>query len=390
MKNKNIKIKSKWGLLIIGVLCSVVIFPIYLFSRGNFISLDFIPTPHNEKENLHVEKPEIVKGIYLTAYSAGTKRFDELLELIKNTELNTMVIDIKTGSGEITFEPKNPNLTKYSSVNVLIEDLDGMIKKAHEAGVYLIARNFVFQDPAVVKKHPDWAVQNKYGGVWKDWKGVTWLDASVRGVWDYNVLLSREVYERGFDEINFDYIRFPSDGPMASIKYNFWDGESKTETMKEFYSYLDEKLRKKGIIISADLFGLTCCNNGIPSIGQDVIDASQYFDDVAQMVYPSHYFDGFIGYANPADHPYEIVKYSLDETNKKFEKFYEENPESDVEFAGLRPWLQDFDIGAIYDAKKVRAQIQAVYDAGGSGWLIWNARNVYEEDAFLIEDPNTQ
>lgn len=383
MKFKKRKIKTKWGFVIIGGLCAVAICPIYFFSNGDFVLFDLPSINHNKKESSHIKQPEIIKGIYLTAYSAGTKRFDELLELIKNTELNAMVIDIKTGSGEIAFEPTNPNLTKYSSVNPIINDLDELVKKAHNADVYLIARNFVFQDPAVVKKHPEWAVQNKYGGVWKDWKGVTWLDPSVRGVWDYNVLLSKEIYDRGFDEINFDYIRFPSDGPMANIEYDFWDGVDRATTMKKFFAHLDENLRQKKIPISVDLFGLTCCNKGDMSIGQKVVDAYQHFDAVAQMVYPSHYYGGFIGKANPADFPYEVVKYSMDESKKKFEEFHTENPDFSGNFATLRPWLQDFDIGAVYDAQKVRAQIQAAYDAGCSGWMIWNARNVYEESAFL-------
>ncbi|MEA3272078.1 MAG: putative glycoside hydrolase, partial [Patescibacteria group bacterium] len=273
MKKRKHLIKTKWALPVVGIFFVVALCSIYFFSNGEFVSFDLTPLPHNPSN--HVKQPEIVKAIYLTAWSASTKRFDELLELVKNTELNAMVIDIKTGSGEIAFEPKNPNFTKYSSINVIIEDLDGIVEKAHEAGVYLIARNFVFQDPAVVKKHPEWAVQNKYGGVWKDWKGVTWVDPAVRGVWDYNVELSKEIYERGFDEINFDYIRFPSDGPMANIEYNFFDGVDRSETMKEFYAYLDEKLRQKKIPISADLFGLTCCNEGDMSIGQKVIDAYQ-------------------------------------------------------------------------------------------------------------------
>lgn len=390
MKLKSVKkiarkeMKNNLSALFLSLAFITALILIYLFSYGNFISFDFTSINHNEIKNNHVKKPETIKAIYLTAYSAGTKRFDQLLELIKETELNAMVIDIKTGSGSIAFEPVNQNLKKYSDTNVLIDNLDEIVKKAHDAGVYLIARNFVFQDPAVVKKHPAWAVQDKYGGVWRDWRGVTWLDPAVQGVWDYNVELSKEIYSRGFDEINFDYIRFPSDGNLSRMKFDYWDGKDRYKTMEEFYSYLDENLRKKGIIISADLFGLTCCNTGIPSIGQNVIDTLKYFDAVGQMVYPSHYYNGFIGLGNPASFPYEVVKYSLDETNKQIEKFKLDNP--DIELGTLRPWLQDFDLGAIYDAQKVRAQIQATYDANGSGWMIWNARNVYTEDAFLYKD----
>lgn len=341
---------------------------------------------YTEIKTAHIQTPEIVKAIYLTAYSAGSKRLDELLKFARQTEINSFVIDIKTGSGYLSFEPKNQNLKKFADTNIQISDLDGMIKKAHNEGIYLIARVFVFQDPAAVAKNPQWATQNKYGGLWKDWRGATWLDPSVQGVWDYNVELAREAYGRGFDEINFDYIRFPSDGPMANIKYNYWKGGEKFATIKSFYEYLDKNLRQRGIPISADLFGLTCCNTGDMAIGQRIIDAYPYFDAIGQMMYPSHYYGGFKQYKNPAEFPYEVVKMSLDETMARLKHFRAAHPEIPTEkFAKLRPWLQDFDIGANYDAAKIKAQIKAVADAGGAGWMFWNARNVYTEDGFAKE-----
>lgn len=350
------------------------------------IQFDFKKNPENKITN-HIITPETVKGIYLTAYSAGSKRFDELLEFARKTEINSFVIDIKTGYGYLAFEPKNTNLKKFADTNIQIPNLEEMIKKAHDAGIYLIARVFVFQDSAAVLKNPQWAVQDKSGGIWKDWRGASWLDPSVQGVWDYNVALAREAYERGFDEINFDYIRFPSDGPTTRMKFNYWKGGEKWKTLKIFYSYLNENLRRKGIPISADLFGLTCCKNNDLIIGQRIIDAYPYFDAISQMMYPSHYYGGFKQYKNPAEFPYEVIKISLDETKARLEHFRKAHPEIPEEnLAKLRPWLQDFDMGANYDAVKIQAQIKAVADAGGAGWMFWNARNVYTEDGFAAEE----
>jgi hypothetical protein len=309
------------------------------------------------------------------------------LKFAEKTEINSFVIDIKTGAGYLAFEPKNQNLKKFADVNIQIPDFDGMIKKAHGKNIYLIARVFVFQDPAAVAKNPQWAVQNKYGGLWKDWRGTTWIDPAVQGIWDYNITLAREAYERGFDEINFDYIRFPSDGPVAQMKFNYWKGGEKFATLKSFYEYLDKNLRQQGIPISADLFGLTCCNDNDLTIGQRIIDAYPHFDAISQMMYPSHYYGGFRQYKNPAEFPYEVVKMSLEETMVRLEHFRKAHPEIPAEkFAKLRPWLQDFDMGANYDAAKIKAQIKAVADAGGAGWMFWNARNVYTEDGFAIEE----
>jgi hypothetical protein len=344
------------------------------------------PAERIEIKTGHITTPETVKAIYLTAYSAGSKRFDELLKFAEKTEINSFVIDIKTGSGYLSFEPKNQNLKNFADTNIQIPDFDGIIKKAHDKNIYLIARVFVFQDPALVAKNPQWAVQNKYGGLWKDWRGATWLDPAVQGVWDYNVALGREAYERGFDEINFDYIRFPSDGPVSAMKFNYWKGGKKSETMKSFYEYLDKNLRASGIPISADLFGLTCCNDNDLTIGQRLVDAYPYFNAIGQMMYPSHYYGGFRQYTNPAEFPYEVVKMSLDETMVRLEHFRKAHPEiPEKNLAKIRPWLQDFDMGANYDAAKIRGQIKAVADAGADGWMFWNARNVYTEDGFANE-----
>ena len=211
------------------------------------------------------------------------------------------------------------------------------------------------------------------------------MDAAAVEVWDYNAAIAEEILDRGFDEVNFDYIRFASDGNLNDIRYPFWDEKKlKVNVLKEFFRYLWEKLPEAKL--SADLFGLATISTDGVGIGQHLEYALPYFDAIAPMLYPSHYFQGSFGYQNPAVYPYEIVKQSLEGAVRRINEFKEYASTTPVT-AKLRPWLQDFDLGADYDAVKVRAQIQAVDDVASSspelfdGWMIWNASNIYTKDA---------
>ncbi|PIR67042.1 MAG: hypothetical protein COU51_00430 [Parcubacteria group bacterium CG10_big_fil_rev_8_21_14_0_10_36_14] len=323
----------------------------------------------------HLKKSKVVKGIYLTAYTVGTRRLDELITFVKNNNLNAVVIDVKGPVGEPAFHLKRDALQKYNTQRELY-DVDGVINKLHEKGIYAIARLFVFQDPYIVGIEPQYALQRKGGGLWADYKGVRWLDPTHFGVWKYTVEFAREAYERGFDEVQFDYIRFPSDGNLATIEYSNWDGTTSKEVeIEKFFAYVSKVLRGVKIPISADLFGLVCCYDDYDlGIGQKLSRALPYFDFISPMMYPSHYANGFIGYANPADAPYGVVKYSMDEANRIRNGLLSS---TSTPLAELRPWIQDFDIGAVYDSFKVNEQIRAVEETGGEGFLIWNARNVY-------------
>ena len=193
-------------------------------------------------------------------------------------------------------------------------------------------------------------------GVWRDRKGIPWLDAGAREVWDYTIAISRDAYAVGFDEINFDYIRFPSDGDMKDIAYTHFNSASSTRVkqMEKFFKYLDKGLNDLPLPTSVDLFGLTTSSADDLGIGQKLEIAAPYFDYIAPMVYPSHYASGYLGFANPATKPYEVVKNSLDLASLKLLSLFQPQ---------LRPWLQDFDLGADYTAEMVRAQFKP-FDAG--------------------------
>ncbi len=352
----------------------------------------------------HVATPAAVKGIYMTSWIAGSKKSrDSLVKIADTTEINSVIIDVKDYTGKIAFEVLDPYLQKFNSVEKRIPDIRDFIATLHNKGIYVIGRICVFQDPHMVKLKPDLAVKRESdGGVWKDFKGISWLDVGAKDVWKYAVAIGIEAYRNGFDELNFDYIRFPSDGNMKDIRYPFSGKKPKPEVLREFFAYLNKELKSSGPsassgqapVLSADLFGMTTTNTDDLNIGQVLENTLPYFDYVSPMVYPSHYPPRFMGFANPAAKPYEVVKFSMDSAVRRaiatstVIALYGEEPLSTTtkpllyrkeafDQKKLRPWLQDFNLGATYTASMVRAQIQATYDAGLDSWMLWNAANHY-------------
>jgi len=324
--------------------------------------------------------PAYVKAIYITSWSAGTQsRMDYIVDLADKTEINAVVIDIKDYSGYVAYDTDIENVQKYGAEEIRISKINSLIKRLHDKNIYVIGRVTVFQDPVLAKARPDLAVKNSTtGAVWTDRKGLSWMDPAAKEVWDYNIEIAKEAASRGFDEINFDYIRFPSDGNLSVMGYPFYDGvKLKSEVIKDFFSYL--RSNTQGVKISADLFGLSTIKNDDMGIGQIIEYAYEFFDFVCPMVYPSHYAVSFLGYKNPADYPYEVVKYSMDSAILKLKA-------SGITTSKLRPWLQDFDLGAEYGEAEVRAQIKAVYDSGvNDGWMLWDPSNVYTKGALNTE-----
>lgn len=328
----------------------------------------------------HIKTPNSVKAIYMTSCVSATPKLREvLLDIAKSTEINSIVIDIKDFTGTITFNPDGEKFRGNGGRGCKSKDLKEFIHTLHENGIYVIGRISVFQDHFLVDKKPELAVKRKSNGeIWKDHKGISWFDAGSKEIWDYVIDLAKESYTLGFDEINFDYIRFPSDGNMDDIYYPFSNGKVKSEVIKEFFSYLKENLKVVGMPISADVFGMTTTNYNDLNIGQILEHALENFDYIAPMVYPSHYPPGFLNFPNPAEKPYEVIKYSMDIAFTRA-VIASSSPNK------LRPWLQDFNLGSNYDAEKIRMQIQATYDSGLNSWMLWNASNRYTASALLEE-----
>lgn len=327
--------------------------------------------------------PAIAKGLYLTGWVAGSSaRQDQIIALMKKNGLNSVVVDIKDYSGHVSYAMDVPEVKKSGADKELrMGDPFNMIRKFHENGIYVIGRISTFQDPILAKAHPEWAMLNTATGKpWADRKGLSWMDPAAKPVWDYDIAIAKDAFNRGFDEINFDYVRFASDGNLKSIGFPVWDKVTpKHQVIADFFRYVREQLAGK--TISADLFGLTAVNSDDLGIGQVIEDAYKNFDYVSPMIYPSHFANGFIGYQNPAQYPYEVIKYSMEKALAKLDRL-QASSTPEVKLAKLRPWLQVFDMGAVYDKSKVDAQIRATEQVlatstANGGWLLWDAANTY-------------
>lgn len=323
-------------------------------------------------ESRQAKNPETnIKGLYLTAYSTSrSEKINEIIGLINRTELNAVVIDIKDYTGAVLYDSRVPLVRELGTAEDFLGNVRPLIAKLHSNNIYVIARQTVFQDPALAEKKPEWAIKKKSGGLWRDRKGLAWVDPTKPEIWAYNVAIAKEAIRMGFDEINFDYVRFPSDGDMESVVYTTGD-KPKYEVMKEFYSYLNKTLSKEPAWISIDMFGFVMEKEGDDdmNIGQRLSDAVDNIDYICPMMYPSHYPSGHLGLDNPAEHPREVFENGMKLGVPNFEG----------KRAKVRPWIQAFSLGAEYGEEKIRAQIDAVEKYPNAGWLLWNASNRYSD-----------
>lgn len=335
-------------------------------------------------------EPMEIKGVYVHAYTAASPEFENIISLVEETELNAVIIDFKTFEGEIAFDSEVPLANEAGLENPVIQDMGDIVRRLHDKNIYAIARISVFQDDAFATHVPDAAVKNrKTGGVWDDYKGLSWADPSNPKAWAYNTALAKEAVRLGFDEVNFDYIRFPSDGSINDMVFSNWDPQTpKYELIRSFLEYLSGELRPTGIFISVDVFGLTTVKDDDLNIGQRIVDFVPYVDYISPMVYPSHYPDYFMRFPNPSENPYEVVFASMAGAYRKVVTHPDYNP-AEKRHARLRPWLQDFNLGAEYGSREVRAQIQASNDAHSLGWMLWNANNRYTKGALHGGDAPT-
>lgn len=328
----------------------------------------------------HIKTPEHVKAVYMSSWVAGSPSIrSRLVKLIEDTELNAVVIDVKDNTGVVTWDGR-------------ARDINEFIDELHSKNIYVIARVSAFQDPLYVKLHPEEAVlSKKTGGIWKDHKGIPWVDSGSRKMWRYVEDISKESYARGFDEVNLDYIRFPTDGALADMSFPI-SGKggvfvNKPAIIGEFYSYITSSLRKDGIPVSGDLFGIIMVTKvDIAVLGQDMHTALETFDYVAPMIYPSHFYPGTAGYQKPAQHPGEIITYSMKlGIDIADEVASSTGISTSTVRAKYRPWYQDFDMGGVYTAEMVRAQISAGEKLGIKSWMLWDPANKYTPTALKTQ-----
>lgn len=331
-----------------------------------------------------VAQPDVkVKGVYATAWAAVGSRFDRLLELIEQTDLNAMVIDVKTDSGQVTF-PADTAMVKDTGAasHAMIADLAGKVEELHRRNIYAIARLVVFKDPYLAERKPEWAMRTKDGNVWRDPKGTAWVDPFREEVWRYNQEIAVAAASAGFDEIQFDYIRFPENGKRVDEEVTFpaSNGRSKADAVQQFLHESRAKLAPYRVKVSADVFGMTASSDNDMGIGQIWSRMAPELDIICPMVYPSHYADGAFGIEHPDLQPYRVIQRALGDALAKNDALRKQSPPAEP--AAIRPWLQSFTAAWLkphltYGNVEVQEQIKAARELGIDEFLIWNSGSKY-------------
>lgn len=331
--------------------------------------------------------PVKVKALYLTGWTVGSdEKVQKYIDIAKTTEINSYVVDIKDDDGLVGYESQIPAVREIGAWTRKY-DADKVLKAFHDNGIHVIGRLVVFKDPILSSKKPELAIKHANGGLWKDNHKLTWLSPYNRDSWPYIIEIAKEAVKKGFDEIQFDYIRFANDGDKKAMNFGTQD-KKKDEIICEFISYARKEL--PDVILSADVFGIICESPGdTEGIGQNLEKVGMELDYISPMVYPSHYAVGQkvngVQFMKPDMDPYGVVYQTLLKANKRI---------SQVEGyrAGVRPYLQDFTASWLgkgyyqtYGVEQVKQQIKATYDAGYDEWILWDANNKYEIGALEKE-----
>lgn len=331
--------------------------------------------------------PIKVKGIYVSGPVAGIDRMDELIALVDETELNAMVIDIKNDEGRVTYKMQSEKVIEIEAGIRYIPDIEALVQKCKEKNIYLIARIVAFKDPYLAEKCPELAIKKKTGEIFKDKSGLAWVNPYKKEVWDYLIEVSKEAAKIGFDEIQYDYIRFSTD--LKSDELDFGpetENKSKIEIISEFTQYACEALADMNVYVSADVYG-TIIDNKVDQkiVGQDYVEMASYLDYICPMVYPSHYGNGVYGIEIPDTEPYKTVNAAMNAATKELSVLSEEDR------AINRVWIQSFTATWVkghttYGPEQIRQQIRGAYDAGFDEWILWNASIKYQRDSLLTDE----
>lgn len=327
-----------------------------------------------------------VRGIYVSGPMAGSSNLDDLIELIDSTELNTVVIDVKNDDGQVTYNMDIEAVRETDACVNYISDISELIYTLKEHNIYVIARIVCFKDPLLAETSPELALLKDDGTPVTDGNGLGWVNPYKPGVWKYIVDIARQAAKDGFDEIQFDYVRFPVVSKNDNVVYGVaMNSNIKCQSIKSFLKYAVHQLHEEDVKVSADVFG-TIIGSEIDknSVGQDYVALGEIVDAISPMVYPSHYGPGNFGLAVPDAQPYETVLGAMNKSVSELSSIPEDKK------ATVRPWLQAFTASWVdghirYDGDAIRAQIQAVYDAGYTEWILWNAANRYSSDGLETE-----
>jgi len=328
---------------------------------GQLIVVDKPPTPR--------PYPREVRGIHVSAPLAGLPGKLEDYTALTAYGLNTIEVDVKDENGQVGFVSSDlPPLARDIGAARPYYDAESVVRRVHAAGMYLIGRVVVFEDPVLSASRPSLAVLRTDGSRWLNNAGLGWVNPYDRRVWRYAVGVGAAAARAGFDEIQFDYVRFPSDGDVSQIVYPHARAEAKGTTIAEFLRYASSVLRPLGVRVSADLFGLAATHD--LGIGQVPKRAALYLDAIYPMVYPSHFSSGEYGIANPDAYPGRTVAHALFDFRRQVKGR-----------SALIPWLQDFSLGHPYGLIEVTDQIAAARRQHARGYMLWNPEGVYTRDA---------
>ncbi len=332
-------------------------------------------------------EPTKVRGIYISGPMSGsTELFQNILDSMEGTEINTVVIDFKDDQGRITCQIDSPVVTEIGACRPYVKDIKSLISSLKERGLYVIARVVAFRDPYLAEQKPEWSLHLAGGSLYRDRQGMAWVDPYRIEVWDYLVEVGTAAKEAGFDEVQFDYIRFSTEGTMKQVVFDeeVTKGRSKTDAITEFVKYAYENLASQGLFVSADVFG-TIIDSEIDAnaVGQIYTEMAKHLDYICPMIYPSHYGAGNFGLDYPDKQPYETVLAALQKSKTVMEQAAEADGHVSSQ-AVVRPWLQDFTASYLgegkyisYGYEEIQKQIQAVKDAGYDEWMLWSAANRY-------------
>jgi hypothetical protein len=315
------------------------------------------------------------KGLYLTHYGVSSRIIrNRVLGLIKESDLNALVLDVKGDRGLLSYKYDVPLASQDGAHKIpTIKDIKAFIHDLHQQNIYVIGRIVTFKDNLLANYKPEWAITDtRTQKPWTDNEGLAWVDPFRSEVWDYNIAIAREAAKAGFDEIQFDYVRFPTDGKLSSARYSQTNNlENRVKTINGFLEAAYKALLPYNTYLSADIFGYVPWNYNDTDIGQRIVDVAQHVDYLCLMVYPSGYHLGIPGYRLPVSHPHEIVYYTLEKAKQRL----------DGQPKKLRPWLQNFRDYAFdrrpYTGSEIKLQIQACTEANTSGWLLWDPSNKY-------------
>jgi hypothetical protein len=326
-----------------------------------------------------------VRGIYVGSNRIGIEEHaNELIALCDETAIDALVVDVKNEQGLVTFRGGIPYADELGITVRNIPDIQGLLANLREHNIYAIARIVTFLDNNTHTLRPELYINDGNGDIWRDGQRNAWLNPYKRETWDFVLEIAKGAAELGFNEIQFDYIRFAASDRLENADFGDTGGRDRMQVIEDFARYAVAALKPLGVNVSADVYGTVISIEGdVAIVGQNYTELAKILDFICPMIYPSHYADGSMGLDHPDLYPYETIAGALSLSNEKLAAI-----PAGQHVAGVRPWLQDFTMSGLryhldYGAEEREKQIQAVYDAGLSEWLLWDASINYDSGGIL-------